>query len=266
MALLVTMARTSVKSNHSEEQHVGGEKHQTDHEAAEAPRPKAKKLIGEEMEDTPKAASKPHREELTQETSGSKSGDAERPGEQLDVPSNILEKGIIYFFVRGRVDVDEPEGMEDIARTYILMRPVATDAKLGAGTLRDAGTTRLLVLPKKQLPRSGRERYMSFVDMAGASYDEIKGKFLASSERETKTKGTRHTPAATPVGEGVYAITTTGRESHLAYAKTLPQELGEVQKKLGIKDKGSFIISTKNPQYKGPAKAQLPVDPKFPKE
>lgn len=30
---------------------------------------------------------------------------------------DVLEKGIIYFFVRGRVGVDQPEGIDEVART-----------------------------------------------------------------------------------------------------------------------------------------------------
>ncbi|KAL6875089.1 hypothetical protein J3F83DRAFT_729836 [Trichoderma novae-zelandiae] len=183
-----------------------------------------------------------------------------------DVPASILEKGIIYFFIRGRVDVDKPEKVDDIARSYIILRPIAHEAKLSKPPLADAGNSRILILPKKSLPSSGRDRFLAFIDKAGASYDEIKGQFLAGAEYETKTKGTRHTPAATPVGEGVYAITTTGRESHLAYILTLPEELGEVQKDLGVKEQGSFIISTKNPEYPAPASARLPKGPEYPKK
>ncbi|KAL7951740.1 hypothetical protein V8C42DRAFT_305066 [Trichoderma barbatum] len=182
------------------------------------------------------------------------------------VPSSILEKGIIYFFMRGRVDVDKPEEVGDIARTFIILRPIPHNAKLSEGSLKDAGNTRILVLPKKVLPASGRERFMAFVEKSGASYDEIKGQFLAGEEYETKTKGTRHTPAATPIGEGVYAMTTTGRESHLAYMITIPEQLGEVQKDLGLKEQGSFIISTKNPKYPSPASARLPKGPEYPKK
>ncbi|UNI17619.1 hypothetical protein JDV02_003950 [Purpureocillium takamizusanense] len=248
-----------------------GDKHQTGHQEPSAKRAKIEEQPSHERDgsdrgdaDTKEAQQQSGKTRPAAPESGS--GDAERPGEEPNVPSSILEKGIIYFFVRGRVNVDEPHKVDDIARTYILLRPVATDAKLGSGPLGDAGTTRVLALPKKQLPRSGRERFMVFVDMAGASYDDIKNGFLASGEYETKTAGTRHTPAATPVGEGVYAITTTGRESHLAYMTTLPKELGEVQKKLGIKVQGSFIISTKNPEYPGPANARLPKGPEFPEK
>lgn len=39
-------------------------------------------------------------------------------------PSSILEKGIIYFFERGRVGIDEPSKPDEIARSYIIMRPM----------------------------------------------------------------------------------------------------------------------------------------------
>ncbi len=83
--------------------------------------------------------------------------------------SNILEKGIIYFFFRGRVDVDEPHGIQDIARSYIVLRPIKRDAKLGDGPIGDAGNSRLCVIPKKTLPQSGRDRWISFVEKSHAS-------------------------------------------------------------------------------------------------
>lgn len=187
-------------------------------------------------------------------------------GEYEQVPSSILEKGIIYFFFRSRVGVGEPSDVNEIARSHIILRPLERDAKLGSGSIGDAGNSRVCVIPKKVLPQSGRERWTAFVEKSGASFQQLKEEFLSSSDYETKTAGTRHTPAATPVGEGVYAITSTGRESHLAYILTLPEELGEVQREMGLKEKGSFIISTKNPQHPGPANARLPKPPEYPKE
>lgn len=121
-------------------------------------------------------------------------------------------------------------------------------------------------MPKKVLPRSGRDRWTAFVEKAGASFAELKERFLAGAEYSTKTVGERHIPAASPAGEGVYAITRTGRESHLVYVLTLPEKLGEVQKEIGLKEKGSFVISTKNPKFPGPANTQLPKAPEYPKE
>ncbi len=182
------------------------------------------------------------------------------------VPSSILEKGIIYFFFRGRVNTDEPSGVEDIARTFILLRSFEKDARLGSGPIGDTGNSRLCVIPKKVLPQSGRDRWIAFVEKTGVSFQQLKDEFLASSDYVTKTAGARHTPSPTPIGEGIYAITNTGKDSHLVYFLTLPEELGEVQKEIGLKDKGSFIISTKNPEYPGPASARLPKGPEFPEE
>lgn len=92
---------------------------------------------------------------------------------------------------------------------------------------------------------------------------------FTGSDYTTKTVGTRHTPEVTPIGEGVYAITSTGDgrpTSHLVYMLTIPSEPADVQKDMGISEKGSFVLSLKNPESKGPANAQLPEKPDFPKE
>ena len=184
---------------------------------------------------------------------------------EASTPSSILEKGIIYFFFRGRVGINEPSDVGDIARSYIVLRPLPHGAKLGDGPIGDAGNNRLLALPKKVLPVSGKDKFMIFVDKANSSMEDIKTN-LAASDYVTKTAGDRHTPAATPIGEGVYAITTTGRESHLVYILTIPSELSEVQKDVGLRERGSFVTSVKNPQYPGPANTNLPEGPGFPQE
>ncbi|KAL9094365.1 MAG: hypothetical protein Q9165_003215 [Trypethelium subeluteriae] len=188
------------------------------------------------------------------------------PEREKRMPSSILEKGIIYFFTRGRVGIDEPESVQDIARSYFVLRPLPTDAKLGDGTIEDLKNNRLCALPKKVLPKSGRDRFMTFIEKANVSIQDLKDNFMQGADYSTQTVGTRHTPPVTPVGEGVYAITTTGRESHLAYLLTIPSEPGEVQEEMGIRSKGSFVLSIKNPSAPGPANASLPQGPDYPKE
>lgn len=188
------------------------------------------------------------------------------PGRDGEVPAGILEKGIIYFFFRGRVDTDEPQGVQDIARTYIILRPLPKDASLSKGPIGDGGNSRLCALPKKTFPQTGRDRWIVFVEKGSASFQALKESFLESQEYKTKTVGTRHKPAATPTGEGVYAITSTGRENHLVYMMTLPSKPGKVQEELGLKKKGSFIISTRNPKYPPPKYAQLPKGPSYSEE
>lgn len=197
----------------------------------------------------------------------SKPSDAveQSPKREESTPSSILEKGLIYFFFRGRVGIHEPSDVNDIARSYIVLRPLPHGAKLGDGVVSDAGNNRLLALPKKVLPVSAKDRFMVFVDKANANIEEIK-KDLSSSDYMTKTVGSRHTPAAAPIGEGVYAITTTGRESHLSYILTIPSELNEVQQEVGLKARGSFVTSVKNPQFPGPANTNLPKGPDYPQE
>jgi hypothetical protein len=118
-------------------------------------------------------------------------------------------------------------------------------------------------VPKKVLPGSGKDRFLSFLEKTNVSFSDLKDSF-GPSDYETKTVGTRHIPAMTPVGEAVYAITTTGRESHLAYILTIPEQISEVQKDIGLKERGSFIISTKNPQTPSPAQFSIGKNPDFP--
>ncbi|KAH8884951.1 hypothetical protein GQ53DRAFT_660880 [Thozetella sp. PMI_491] len=245
-----------------------GEKHKI--EDVSAPPAKARKTakkrqeMGAQKEIPRSAAITMHQQELKL-VAQKKDGDTavEPHGRGDEVASSILEKGIIYFFFRGRVDTDDPQGVEDIARTYVILRPIPKDAKLGEGPIGDSGNSRLCALLKKVFPQTGRDRWIAFVEKGGTTFDALKETFLGSQEYETKTAGTRHKPAATPAGEGVYAITSTGRESHLAYIMTLPDKLGEVQKELGLKEKGSFILSTRNPKYPPPKYAQLPEGPEY---
>ncbi|KAI9791489.1 MAG: hypothetical protein M1816_003833 [Peltula sp. TS41687] len=188
------------------------------------------------------------------------------PEREQAMPSNILEKGIIYFFFRARVGIEDPEGVNDVARSYIVLRPIALGAKLGEGPLEDAGNNRLLALPKKVLPTSNRDRFMVFVEKPKTTLQDLKENFISGSDYTTKTQGPRHTPSATPSGEGVYAISTTGRESHLSYFLTVPSEINEVQKELGLRERASFVVSAKNPEVRGPANARLPKPADYNKE
>lgn len=152
-----------------------------------------------------------------------------------------------------------------IARSYIILRPLPHGARLGDGPIGDAGNNRMLALPKKVLPVSPKDRFMTFVEKSNISMDDIKSQ-LSSSDYTTKTVGVRHTPAAGPIGEGIYAITQTGRETHLAYILTIPSELSEVQEGVGLRQRGSYITSAKNPQSSGPANANLPQGAEYPQE
>ncbi|WEW59907.1 hypothetical protein PRK78_005389 [Emydomyces testavorans] len=220
--------------------------------------------------EAPKNDAKEETEELLRRST--KEGDAHHgtavkrsQKRQEEVPSNILEKGVIYFFFRSRVGTEAPDSVQDVARTFMVLRPLPRDAELGKGPIGDDANCRLLVLPKKQLPTSSRERYMGFVEKARTTLKTIKESFLGS-EYETKTKGVQEVPSATPLAEGVYAIISTDRSSHLAYILTIPGDPSEVQTDFGLSKKGSFIVSSKNPKFAGPATARLPKGPEYPQE
>ncbi|CAK7200900.1 hypothetical protein SEUCBS139899_003599 [Sporothrix eucalyptigena] len=186
--------------------------------------------------------------------------------EKDDDASKVLEKGNIYFFFRARVNIDEPQSVGDVARTYIVLKPHSKDES------KDSGHCRLLALPKKVLPRTGRDRFMAFVLKADASYAELEKEFLAGSEPSGQDNGDekeeRHFPPATAFGEGVYAIIGTRHESHLAYVLTVPEKLGAVQDQLGLTNKqGCFIVSTKNPAYPMPGGGKMVGGgPNYPEE
>jgi uroporphyrinogen-III synthase len=183
------------------------------------------------------------------------------------LPSNILEKGVIYFFARNRVSVDEAESVGDLQRTFFVLRPLPTGAKLGDGAVQDLKNNRLFALPKKVFPKSHSDRFMAFVEKANTSIQDLKDNFFKGADYDTQTQGTRHTDPVTPIAEGVYLITRTeDATTHLVYSTTIPSEIGEVQEDLGIKEQGSFIISVKNPERSGPASASLPQKPDFSKE
>lgn len=184
-------------------------------------------------------------------------------------PNNVMEKGVIYFFIRGRVGVDDPDSPQDLQRSYFVLRPLPPGGKLTDGAIQDVSNNRLIALPKKVWPKSGRDRFMSFVEKAGVSMDTLKEDFFQGSEYSTKTTGTRHTPPVTPIGEGVYAMTYTGSgrtTTHLSYMLTIPHEIGDVQKDVGLAEKGSFILSTKNPESSSSGNAQLPATSEYPKD
>ncbi|KAL2865851.1 uncharacterized protein BJX67DRAFT_157154 [Aspergillus lucknowensis] len=202
----------------------------------------------------------------TAATNGAEAGMKTSREREEQIPSTILEKGIIYFFYRGRVNVREPQSIEDVARSFFVLRPTPLGAALEPeqGAADTGAKCRLLMLPKKKYPISGREREMSFVEKSGTSLKELQQNFIAGDSYETATRGTREVPEARPYAEGVYAITSTKKATHLVYHITLPEKLGEIQEDFGLSERGSWLLQSKNPKFPGPPYARLPQEPEFP--
>lgn len=207
-------------------------------------------------------------EEDKKPSDGTEAGVGKSKEREDIVSSNVLEKGIIYFFYRPRVNVEEPHSMKEVARSFVVLRPTPIGATIDEkqGSLEPGANCRLIVLPKKKFPTSARERDMAFVEKSGQSMKELRESFIAGGKYETSTRGERTVEEARPYAEGVYAITSTKRASHLAYIITIPDELGSVQDDFGLRGRGSWIVQAKNPKYPGPATAQLPKNPEYPEE
>jgi hypothetical protein len=199
----------------------------------------------------------------------------ETQAEEAKEPT-VLEKGIIYFFYRGRVGVGEPHGIEEVARSYIVLRPLQGDVKFGENPLDETGGARLLLLPKKTLPKRHGDRFIMFVEKAACPIKDLR-EIFSRSEHVTKTSRyfrffcsmtclTRHSmthvPSATPFAEGVYSISSKDQQSHLTYQIKFP-EIGEVQDELGVHEKGRFVVSAKNPKYPGPRNVPIANPPSY---
>ena len=161
-----------------------------------------------------------------------------------------VERGDIFFLFRPRVDEEEPEGMADVQRFFIVLR-----AKGGR-------KLRLLVVGRKRLPDiEEHERNWGFVALVSHSADAIERE-LRQKEYMTKTRGQQHQPAARPAGEGVYAITLQDGQLRLSFALELPKKPREVQRAFKIPPEASYILSVKNPEKGQPPSAGLREDEK----
>lgn len=60
-------------------------------------------------------------------------GDTVQPSSQREkrIASNILEKGIVYFFTRNRVGIEDSDSVGDLQRTFFVLRPLPIGTKLG---------------------------------------------------------------------------------------------------------------------------------------
>jgi hypothetical protein len=218
-----------------------------------------------------KATEEPAEPKVTSETKE----DVSKPEEQHADDSEILEKGLVYFFYRPKVGVEEVHGPEDVQKLYILMWPGAesikrdekemghTEGKLGADH-----PERLIILGKKKLPEvhgKRHERFWGFVDKVSKRIEDL-DKQLGSVTYTTKTRGERHVEGARPIGEGVYALVKHHGTTHLAYVLELPEEPTGIQKAFNIAKEGSYVISVKNPDAPGVSFMRKEKKAEYPEE
>jgi hypothetical protein len=157
-----------------------------------------------------------------------------------------LERGDIYFFYRPRVEHESAQGLEDVQRFHLVLKP-------------DSGPFRLITVGRKRLPEiRDRERNWAYVEKVARSPEEISAE-LARYTYETKTRGERVQPEARPAGEGVYAIVRHDKHTHLAYELDVPRSEGPVQRELKIEPRASYIVTVRNPERPWAGVPEYPI-------
>lgn len=148
----------------------------------------------------------------------------------------VLERGDIFFIYRPHLEDFPPEGLLDIRRFYMVLRPEGQEQ------------FRLIAIGKKKLPGADSisERHWGFIDGVFSSPDELRR--AASGVSSTMAGGENLRPA----GEGVYFLILHGNHTHLVYVLEAPQLLGEVQEAFNIKPEGRFVVAVKNPEAVAP--------------
>src|SRR5438552_18481608 len=102
--------------------------------------------------------------------------------QKSDQRTEVVEHGDIYFFYRPKVDTDEAEGLEDVQRFHIVLRP------------HQKQLFRLVTVGRKRLPDIGEhERTWGVVDLIAKSARDIELP-LREQAYEARTRGERTRP------------------------------------------------------------------------
>jgi hypothetical protein len=208
---------------------------------------RGKKVKGEEVEKE-KERGKEDQEKAEGGTTGAE--EAKEEGQkQEEQPSRFLEKGLVYFFYRPKVGVEEVHDLAEVQKLYMLLIPKETMRKEDL----EHRKHRMILITKKKLPEvHSHARYWGFVEETSDEMKAVRNE-LGAVTYSTKTRGERTLEAARPAGRGYYGIITHENHTHLAYVLELPEEIGEVQEAFNIAKEGSYIVAVKNPSIHGPA-------------
>ncbi|MEO1671140.1 MAG: hypothetical protein AAFR77_10215 [Cyanobacteria bacterium J06631_2] len=170
---------------------------------------------------------------------------------QSNKDTEILERGNIYFCYTPKVKQESVEKLKDVQQFDFVLAPHSKQSY------------RMIVIGKKRLPEieGSNNKHWCYVETVTDNAQEIE-RGLRKDTYQTRTMGERFQPAARPVGEGIYEIVRHGGNTNLVYVLELPEELGEAQKDLGIKEEASYIITIKNPEASSPEGMGLTAEDK----
>jgi len=147
---------------------------------------------------------------------------------------NALQGGIIYFFYRPKVE-NGPDKKEEVQRFFFVLQPQNQDKY------------QLLIVGKKQLPSTEKEKYFLFLEAIKTSKKELLSA-LNEKHYSTKTRGERTLPVSHCLGFGKYLLVAHNNHSHFIYQLTNPSQIKETQKEFNLQKEGDYLISIKNPQ------------------
>ncbi|CAG8475287.1 6981_t:CDS:2 [Paraglomus occultum] len=105
----------------------------------------------------------------------------------------------------------------------------------------------LLIVGKKQLPSTEKEKYFLFLEAIKTSKKELLSS-LNEKHYSTKTRGERTLPVSHCLGVGKYLLVAHNNHSHFIYQLTNPPQIKETQKEFNLQKEGDYLISIKNPQ------------------
>jgi hypothetical protein len=162
----------------------------------------------------------------------------------------------IYFLYRPKVDTAEVQGLDDVERFYILLKPWHQHLY------------RVIIIGRKRLPDHKRHnRFWGFVWRVFKDRATLNEE-LGAREYETKTRGVRAIPPVRPAAEGIYALVRHGDHTHLAYVIELPERQGPAERELNIEREASYIIAVRNPETPRSPNAGLAPEraAKFPRQ
>jgi hypothetical protein len=159
--------------------------------------------------------------------------------------ARVVEQGDVFFFYRPRVDADRVDGLDDVQRFFLILRP---DRQRRA---------RRIIVGRKRLPEpSLHEREWAFVADVADDPSDVRGQ-IGPKAYETATRGVRVEPEARPVGEGRYAIVEHDGHTHFVYVVELPRHPGPAQEMFGVHPEASYVVAVRNPKAKAPPGAGL---------
>jgi hypothetical protein len=169
-------------------------------------------------------------------------------------PAEILEQGDVFFFHRPGLEAPVSAEGEALEPFFLVLHPLRQPRY----RLLTLGKRRPPPPRKNGAPARGGDRFRARIDGLPETPSALR-LALGSHKPEGIPPGVPALPPARPAGDGVYVLARHGNHVHLAYILKHPDRAGDLQRRLGIEEEASFIVTIRNPEYiEGPAGPEYP--------